>query len=297
MNNQVIFEVTASPETALKKLSKAEIAVYRLKKHGSRLSFAVDAEYYKKVFAIFSHPCYNTVIKKNSPKKRFFEFIKNRAGLLVGSLLFVAVSVFSGNTVLKIKVVGNGSYLAPQIIAIADECGAKEWTACRNLDTPLLQAKVMALPAVNFCSVRRDGAYLLIDVHTETEHTANADSGNLTSKVSGEIIRIVAICGTAERSAGERVEAGDTLIGAYELTEEGDKLNCLAVGFAEIAVKANVSLYYDCESEENTQSALKAAALYSQKILEKSYTVSPCDGGVKYEVSFTYVATAAINME
>ena len=175
MNNRVTFEVTAPTETALKKLAKADIAVYRLKKRGSRLSFGVSEEYAKKVFAIFAHPCYNTVIVQNSRKTRFATFVSKRFGLFVGSALFVVAAALSGRTVLRIKVIGNGGYLSPQVIAIARECGAREWSLCTKLDAPLLQARVMALPYVNFCSVQRAGAYLLIDVRTEEEHTSRAD--------------------------------------------------------------------------------------------------------------------------
>lgn len=297
MNNIVEFQVTATIETALKKLSKANIAVYKLKKRASHLQFGVRQEYSEKVFAIFSHPCYNTVIVKKSGVERLKVFLKRRFGLLVGGALFVAAAVVSSNAVLKIKVVGSGDYLSPQIISIARSCGAREWSFCRNLDAPLLQSEIMALPDVNFCTVRRDGAYLLIDVRTEEEHTSRADDKPLKATVDGEVYRIVAICGTPEVEEGWRVTKGDVLIGAYELNAEGEQIPCLAVGFAEIKAHARLSLVYDKESEENAQSALKAASLYSETVLERSYNVSPCEGGVKYEVSFTYLERVAINME
>lgn len=297
MNNIVEFQVTATLEGALKKLAKANIAVYKLKKRASRVQFGVRQEYTQKVFAIFSHSCYNTVIVKKSGVQRLKIFLKKRFALIVGGALFVAAAVTSGNAVLKIKVVGSGEYLSPQIISIARSCGAREWSFCRNMDAPLMQARIMALPDVSFCSVRRDGAYLLIDVRTEAEHTAHADDKPLRAPVSGEIYRIVAICGTSEKATGDRVEAGDVLIGAYELSADGGQTPCLAVGFAEIKAGATLSLVFPEENEENTQAALKAAALYSDEVLEKSYTVSPCEGGVTYKVSFTYLKRVAINME
>lgn len=297
MNNIVEFQVTATLETALKKLSKANIAVYKLKKRSSYVQFGVRQEYLEKVFAIFSHPCYNTVTVKKSRAQRLKLFLKKRFALLIGGALFVAAAVVSGNSVLKIKVTGSGDYLSPQVISIAKSCGAREWSFCRNMDVPLMQAKIMALPDVNFCSVRRDGAYLLIDVRTEVEHTSRADENPLVSPVGGEVYRIVAICGTAEKAVGDKVKEGDALIGAYELSAAGERIDCLAVGFAEIKAGATVSIVFAEESEENAQAALKAAGLYSDEILERSYTVSPCEGGVEYLVSFTYLKRVAINME
>ncbi|MDE6075482.1 MAG: sporulation protein YqfD [Clostridia bacterium] len=297
MNNNVEFSITCPPETALKKLTKANIAVFKLKKHGSTLTFGVLQEYSEKVFAIFSHPCYNITVKRHSAKTRALTFLKRRFGLVMGAAVFVCAAVVSGNVVMRIKVTGNGSYLSESIISIANECGAREWSLCRKLDAPLLQAKILALPDVNFCSVQREGAYLIIDVRTEEEHTAKVNYQPLKADVSGEVYRIVAICGTAERAQGDKVNAGDILIGAYELTEEGESHPCLAVGFAEITASASLSLYYDKESAENTEEALKAAALYSDRIVSQSYTVAPCDGGVKYDVTFSYIETVAINME
>lgn len=297
MNNIVEFQVTSTLENALKKLSKANIAVYKLKKRSSRVQFGVRQEYIEKVFAIFSHSCYNTVIVKKSGAERLKIFLKRRFGLIVGGVLFVAAAALSGNAVLKIKVVGSGGYLSPQIISIAKSCGAREWSFCRNLDAPLMQAKIMALPDVNFCSVRRDGAYLLIDVRCEEEHTLRADDKPLLSPIEGEVYRIVAICGTPLAAEGQRVEKGGVLIGAFELSAEGEQIPCLAVGFAEIKASARLSFVYPEESEENAKSALSAAALYSDEVLERWLTVSPCEGGVKYEVSFTYLKRVAVNME
>ncbi len=297
MNNIVEFSITCPPETALKKLTKANIAVFKLKKHGSTLTFGVLQEYSEKVFAIFSHPCYNITVKRHSAKTRALTFLKRRFGLVIGAAVFVCAAAVSGNVVMRIKVTGNGSYLSERIISIANECGAREWSLCKKLDAPLLQAKILALPDVNFCSVQREGAYLIIDVRTEEEHTAKVNYQPLKADVSGEVYRIVAICGTAERAQGDKVNAGDILIGAYELTEEGESNPCLVVGFAEITANASLSLYYDKESEENTEEALKAAALYSDRIVSQSYTVAPCDGGVKYDVTFSYIETVAINME
>lgn len=297
MNNIVEFEITATPETALKKLSKAGIAVYKLKKRGSSLGFGVEREYVQKVFAIFAHPCYNIKVKKRSGRERLVSFMKKRFGLVIGAAAFCILTTLSSGVVFRIKIVGNGAYLGGSILSIAEECGARVWSPCRGMDVPVMQARIMSLPDVNFCSVQRAGSYLIIDVRTEGEHTAKVDYQPLKASVSGKVTRLVAVCGTAERSVGDSVSAGDVLIGAYEVNANGEGAKCLAVGFAEIAASASISSFYECESEENRQSALKAANLYSDRILESSCTARPCEGGVTYEVTFTYLVTVAVNME
>ena len=297
MNNLVQFCVTATVETALKKLSKVNIAVYKLKKRSSNVYFSVEEEYKQKVFAIFSHPCYNITVKQKSAKSRFLSFLGRRFGLAVGAATFLAACILSNSLVLKVKVVGNGSYLSPHVLTVATDCGVRCGTFCSGLDKPLLTSRILALPSVTFCSVQRKGSYLIIDVRTDEEHSYVTNSQSLVSKAEGEVYRIVVLSGTAERKVGESVQAGDTLIGAYRLTEEGERQPCLAVGFAEIKKTAYITVFFESESDENASSALAATALYSDKVLEKSYKVSPCDGGFNYDVTFTYLTVAAINME
>lgn len=297
MNNLVSFTVTATTETALKKLAKANIPVYKVKKVANKLYFSVNQEYVEKVFAIFAHPCYNISIGRQSAKTRFRHFASRRFGLFIGAAAFAACALLSNLTVLKIKVTGSGSYLSPSVLAIAEECGAREYSFCTSLDKPLLTARVLALKGVNFCSVQRRGAYLIIDVSAEEEEGSSVSYKNLTAPRSGVVQRIVAVCGTPQKSVGERVEAGETLIGAYRLSESGEEKETLAVGFAEIMVEGELSLFFEKESEESATAALSATSLYSDKILKRECKAYPCEGGFTYKVTFTYLITASINME
>ncbi len=297
MNNKEIFEVTARPEVALKKLAKAGIPVSNLKINGAKIRFGVNREYIEKVFAIFNHPCYNTVIKRKSAFMRFRTFCKNRLGVLIGAAAFLILTVASQSFVFSIKITGNADYLSPQVLELANECGAREWTTCADLDKPLLRSKITALKGVDFCSVTRQGWFLVIDVHAEEENKVTADYSPLKAGKSGKLYNITAICGTPEKQAGDKICEGDVLIGAYEKSEDGTQNACLAVGFAEIEIEGTLSLFYDCESPQNTQSALKAPSLYSERVLDKSYKVKPCDGGVYYEVNFTYLYVQSCNMD
>lgn len=297
MNNLVEFCATSTVETALKKLAKADIAVYRLKKRGSTLYFSVQEEYVQKVFAIFSHPCYNISIRRKSAKTRFLNFLGRRFGLLIGAAVFTAACILANSLVLQIKIVGNGSYLSTQVLAAAEECGAKSGTLCTRLDKPLLTSRILALPNVTFCSVQRKGSFLVIEVITDEQHSYLTDKNALKADCDGEIHRIVVLSGTAEKAVGDKVSAGDTLIGAYRVTESGESQTALAVGFAEIKRSASLTVFFEKESDENAASALAATALYSEKVLEKSFRVNPCEGGVNYDVTFTYLVTLTINME
>lgn len=297
MNNLVTIVVTGGVEGVLSKLARADIAVYRLKAQGAKVSFCVKEEYVKKVFAIFKHRCYNVGIGSKSAKMRAKEALRRRIGLVVGAVLFFAASVAANFTVLKVKVAGDCAYLADDVIEIARSCGIRQWSACTNADIPSLEAKVLALDGVSFCSVKRRGSYVVIEVMSGGEDAEKCTYSDLVSTEGGKLVRLVAISGTPLAEVGNEVARGDALIGAYASGEDGSRRECLAVGFAEIEVSRRVSVFFDAASEQNASSALGVASLYSDNVTSRSYTLSECDGGVVYDVSFTYISTLSVNME
>ena len=66
-SNMAEISVVATAESALKKLKKAEVAVFDCKKRGAEFVFKVKTADVEKVFAIFGKACYN--INKVNKKK------------------------------------------------------------------------------------------------------------------------------------------------------------------------------------------------------------------------------------
>ncbi|MGN1060882.1 MAG: sporulation protein YqfD [Candidatus Coproplasma sp.] len=297
MNKKVVFEVTARTEVALKKLAKAQIPVGAVKIDGTKVRFSVNREYIQKVFAIFKHPCYNTVIRRKSAKMRIEDFLKRRFGVIAGIVIFLACCFLSQSLVLKVSVTGNAQYLTEQVLTIAEECGVKVFTSCSKLDKPLLSSRVTSLENVEFCSVTRRGWALIIDVHAQAQAENKVNYSPFKAERAGTITKLTVLCGTPERAVGDKVDIGDVLIANYELNSEGDKVKCFAAGYAEMEVCGSISLFYESESEENEKSALSATALYSDRVTNKSLKVTPCDGGFYYNVEFTYLHTQAWNID
>ena len=115
MTDLAEIQIVSTVENALRKVKKAEIAVYDLKKEGARLIFFVKHKDVKKIFAIFDKPCYNIKVIKKSRISRLLSFAAVRAGLIAGAAIFVAAAVIANTFVLKIKVSGNGSYLEAEV--------------------------------------------------------------------------------------------------------------------------------------------------------------------------------------
>lgn len=297
MSDLVEIRVVCTVERALKKLHDGGIPVYRLREQGAKLSFCVREEYVEKVFAIFAHRCYNIGIGRFSAKKRLVNALIARIGLVIGALLFIAVALMANALVLRIEVTGNGAYLAPDVIAAARECGFAEWTTARNADAPALSARVLSMNGVTFCSVKRKGSCVVIEVVCGDEGGKGADYRDFISPEGGTVVSLVAVCGTPLVEEGQEVAAGDRLIGAYSLSEDGTQRPCLAAGFVRILVTRSQSVFFTQENEDNAAIALGITSLYCEKAESKSYTVSPCEGGYVYDVTFTYIYSASINME
>ena len=289
------ISIVSTAETALKRLKKANIGVYNCKKDGAKFIFSIKDKDLKKVFAIFSKPCYNISVQ-GSRRKNFLSRAVTRIGLIIGALFFIIVAAIANSYVFKIEVSGSGSYLYADIKSIIYELGFSEFKAYKKLDTAAAEGKILSLPSVTFCNIEKRGSILKIDVQVDEELSGTANRQSLKADRGGVVKNIVAICGTAAVSVNSTVQAGDTLIHAYTLVGE-QRADCIAVGFAEIECRGT----YEYSASEESDAALKAAYskanLYAENILSRTHTVKPADGGVVYIIEFTYLQKLSINME
>lgn len=297
MNNLVQIRVTAAAETVIKKLSKANIALYSLKTQGAVTTFAVKDKRLKKVFAIFSHPCYNIAVVNYGAARSLFVRVLSRAGLALGLVLFLCGVALSQLFVFRVQVTGSGSHLAPQVCAILREYGVQVGKMYNLHDKPLTIARIMALPSVTFCSIERRGTAVVVDVECSYEGQLASTRSPLVSPVDGEVVKITAVCGTPCAAEGQLVKVGQELILPNYTDAEGNIHDCLCVGYAHIRVSACLSTLAMADGEEGLNSALAAVNLYSDGAEVTSYSVRNVSGGVIYTVNFTYIYTASINMQ
>ena len=288
--------MVSTAEGALKKLKKADIGVYNCKKSGTSFIFSVKDKDIKKAFAIFAKPCYNISVAEESRKTRFFSKAASRIGLIIGAALFVVIAFISNTFLFKITVSGSGSYLSPAVRQIIYDAGAKEFSFFSGFDAPAATGKILALPQVTFCNIEKRGGVLVVDVQVDEEHKNLAERKPLVSDRGGKVKNIVVICGTAAVSTGDTVEKGESLILPYSYT--GDvKSDCLAVGYAELECTGSVEYFAYEENDESLKAAYASVLLYSENVINRTYSVKPADGGVIYVIDFTYLQKLSINME
>ena len=287
--------IISTAEAALKKLKNANIGVYNCKKDGAKFIFSIKDKDVKKVFAIFSKPCYNISVTE-SRRKSLLSRAVTRAGLIAGAVAFIAIAVVSNSFVFRIEVSGSGSYLSADVKRIVYEQGFSEFKAFRKFDAPAAQGKILALPQVTFCNIEKHGSVLKIDVQVDEEMNNTAARTPLKSDRGGVVKNIVAICGTAAVTVNSAVKAGDTLIYPYTLVGE-ERADCIAVGYAELECRGSYDYSAPAESEAALKAAYSKANLYAENIISRSHTVKTDGDAIIYLIEFTYLQKLSINME
>lgn len=287
--------IISTAEAALSKLKKGEIPVFNCKKEGASFLFSVSDKDIEKVFAIFAKPCYNIKVVKKSAKKRTLDFIKLRAGLLIGAFAFIAVAALSDFYVLKIEVAGSGSYLEPEVRRIVLSEGAGEFKPYSSFNSMRATGRILALPQVTFCNISKKGSVLTVDVQVDTEHSGTSSNSPLIADRAGTVKRLVAVCGTEAVKEGDTVEKGATLIFPYTVAGES-RVDCIAAGYAEIECSATSQYFAESQSEESLKEAYASLLIEEDEIIEKSYTVKPSADGVIYVLNYTYLHKISINL-
>ena len=287
--------IISTAESALKKLKKANIGVYDCKKEGAKFIFSIKDKDAPKVFAIFSKPCYNISVS-GSARQNFFTRAIVRIGLIIGAIFFVCAAMFANTYIFKIEVSGSGSYLYDDVKSIIYEQGFSEFYPYRKLNTAQAEGKILALPSVTFCNIKKKGSILIVDVQVNEEISSTVNPQSLKADRAGTVKKIVTICGTAAVSINSKVKAGDTLIHAYTTVGE-DRADCIAVGYAEIECRGTYEYSAPAESDEALKAAYSKANLYAENIVARTHSVKNTDDGVVYLIEFTYLHKISINME
>ena len=164
------------PFRALNRLRREGLCLKNVKKcKKNQIVCMVDAKEVEKVFAIYPNMCYNDdryvayrvrILPPNGLQK-WWILCKNRVGLWLGALLFFLLTVGSNDYVLNVDVVGDAGYES----AVMEILGKYDVTLFERYDgskTDLLTAEILRLRGVSFCSVRKVGSTIVVEVRTSS---------------------------------------------------------------------------------------------------------------------------------
>lgn len=270
---------------AVDKLEKAGIPVFFVrKKQKNAITLEVESKDYKKVFAILQSPCYNVKKVRLRGLSKLYSLVRQSAGLVAGIFLFLALVLFFQSRVLKIEVVGSGAYYEAEVLQILSDSGVQTLSAPPK-NTALATAQILSLPRVSYCSLKKSGGILTVEVEVSDEN-ATLSGDNLLSPHAGVIAELIVIRGTAERAVGDEVNKGDVVVRNRALY--GEEARSVLV-IARVKIKFPVSeVFLGSEEEARSQAFLQ----YGEIEIER---IEAAEGG--YFIVGTAYAEANLNLE
>ena len=225
------------PERALLRLRRAGIDVYNVKKtQKNQILFSVKKKDSEKVFAIYPNVCYNSngyspyVARKVGAEglARLLSRGKDRIGLVLGALLFCGCTLFSDTLVLGVEFTGTDVY-ARETYAALREANIRLFAPYRKGKEDLSCAKLLSIDGVEFCSVKKRGMRLVVEIRTAPFGKESAKDGQLYADCDGVILSMTVLRGTALKKIGDRVNAGEPLVGDWFSTEDGGHVRVQAI--------------------------------------------------------------------
>ena len=287
------------PERALLRLKRAGIAVYNVKKtKKNQILLSVKKKDSEKVFAIFPNPCYNNSVYSAYTAKRlgvfggwrYFESLKKRTGLIVGGILFCALTLYADGFIFGVRFTGTDVYAREAVMAL-EENGIKPFARYQKGSEDLVCAKLLKNKGVEFCSVQKRGLYAVVEVRLSPFLERAPQKGDMCSKRSGTVLSITVLRGMPQKRAGDKVQAGETLVSGHFETQSGEKKS------VEVIARASVACVY--ENRFQAESAEEAfAKAYLEIGLSDRDTITKKtieERGNEYAVKIEYTAIQTVN--
>lgn len=287
------------PERALLRLKRAGIAVYNVKKtEKTQIVLQVKKKDVEKVFAIYPNVCYNNTehtpytVKKLGAigALRIAETLKNRAGLLLGGLLFAILSLFANSFVFGVDVVGASAYRREAMLAL-EQGGVKLFSPYKSGKEDEICAQILALDDVEFCSVKKQGMRVRVEIRTAKFQRPSFTDGKMQVRHTGEITALTVLRGTALKKVGEKITAGETLVDDCFQPEEGGQVRVQVIARVQLACTYEAEIA--AESEEQAFARAYLAAGLTEKDELKQKSVEKGESG--YIVRFSYTAIETKN--
>lgn len=281
--------VGLSPERMLSKIRRLGVGLYRIKKiEKDCLYFSVSKKDEPRVRALENSAYKISTVEKTEMLKT----LKRRISLLVGGILFLAITCLSNSFVFAIDVVG-AEGLEREVKDILSENGVRIFSPYKRNEEKL-SSQILKLDGVAFCSVKKLGTSLKVEVLRAPFERVQQEKGNMLSSVSGTLLSLTVLSGTPLKKAGDSVKSGEPLVGAYLLTEDGKYREEKVVASAEFLVCYETEIACESAQIAYIRACFKGLGEIpsTEQILQK--TVEKTDGG--YYVKIDYTAVQSMNL-
>ena len=288
------------PERALLRLRREKIALFRVQKTAkNRLLFSVNRKDAEKVFAIYPKICYNkgenTAYRVQSMGAegvgKYLSMVKKRVGLVLGGILCLALVLASQSLVLAVDFVGSECYQREALQAL-DEIGVRKFLPYKRGQEDLVCAKLLALDGVEYCSLKKTGNRLAVEIRLSPFPTLKTEKGNMQAKHEGSVLSMTVLRGSPLKKIGDTVRKGETLVEDCFSTEQGGQVR------VEIIARVGIACVWEGEIEaENEETAFAKAYLnLGLTDLDTLQETTIENNGKTYRVQMKYQAVETMNL-
>ena len=288
------------PERALLRIRRTGAPLYNVRKETSTsLVCTVRKKDLEKIFAIYPKVCYT--IYGQSPYAvqtlgdvgvwKWLVWAKRRVGFILGAMLFCIGSLGLNACVLGVQFIGSDVYQREAVMAL-EENGIRVFAPYPQDKADVVCAKLLRLKGVEFCSVKKTGLYVCVEMHVNEERLTSIRAGAFKAKRSGTVLAITALSGTALKKDGDSVKKGETLIDGYFVTPSGEKQQTTVIG------RVTIACVYQTTVQTTDEESAFATAYLSAGLGENDYVTSkeitPAKQG--FAVRICYTATESFNL-
>ena len=288
------------PERALLRLRRAGIGVYNAKKvKKNKILLSVKKKDTEKVFAIYPNVCYNSnVYSPYTVKKcgsvgvgKTLTFLQRRVGVILGVLLFCILTLFANNFVFSVEFTGSEIY-AREAYAVLEAGGIRPFARYSSEKEDWICSQLLALDGVEFCSVKKAGLRVRVEMRLSDFTTEQTQRGVMTAKHTGKIVAMTVLRGTALKQIGDDVRAGETLAGNWFTTEGGGQVRVETIARVRIACMYETGLSAASAEEAFAAAYLSLHLAEDGAVTEK--TVEETGEGT-FHVKISYTVTERMN--
>ena len=288
------------PQRALLRLKRAKIDLYHVKKiEKNQILFSVSQKDSEKVFAIYPNVCYNiSVYSPFTVKKigvegpaRYLEKAKRRIGLLLGALLCAILLLYADSLVFTVRMTGSAVYEREAKIVL-ESVGITPFSPFREEKIDLVCAQLLGLDGVEFCSVRKNGFFVEVDIRCGPFERKWLQTGALKASRGGELLELTVIKGAPKKKIGDIVQAGEVLVDDLLVTENGGQVR------VETVARAQIGCVYEGDFAVETAEEAFALAYLQLNLSDKdTITKSVVEQKDKlFHVKVEYIILLSINL-
>ncbi len=280
------------PERALLRLKRAKITLYSIRKlDKTHLSLRVKQKDLGRVLAVFPSTEFAPYKVSDCGSVGLLgriEKLFSRVGLLLGILLFMAITLYADRFVFKVEYVGTDVY-ARETRIFLERAGIKPFFPYASGKEDWVCSQILALDGVEYCSIKKSGSRLIVETRLSPFASEYAQTGKMQANYTGELLALTVLRGTPLVKVGDRVELGQAIVDDCFSLEDGGQVR------VEIIARARFSCVWECDVNAKTAEEAFAIAYLeigtNVEITEKK--IEESSGA--FHVRLVYTATQSMN--